>query len=250
MVQIDLKNQQAIVTGAARGIGYSICESLLRAGAKVSAWDMSEESLKKAAKKLESLGEISTEVVDVTDMAQVDRAAQSAKKNLGSVDILVNNAGIIGPFVKTWEYDPKDFEKILDVNLHGVFLCSRAVIPMMLKTGRGRIVMIASTAGKIGTPDYSAYGASKAGVIALTKALGRELANTGILVNCITPSLADTDMLKEFPQKKTDWLIEQSPMGRLAKAEEIAAMAVWLCSDECSFSTGAVFDISGGRSVY
>jgi 3-oxoacyl-[acyl-carrier protein] reductase len=246
MNKIDLAGRVAIVTGAARGIGFAIAERLIASGAKVALWDMDAAALSVAGKQLDAI----TQQVDVTKEAQVAAAVQAVHKQFGKIDILVNNAGIGGPIVNTWEYDLATFQKIFDVNVVGVFLGCKHVIPLMKKRNYGRIVNTASIAGKNGTANFSAYGASKAAVIALTKALGRELADTEVIVNCITPGPADTDILNQFTPEKVKWMIDQVPKGRFLKVEEVAAMVAWLASEDCSFSTGAVFDITGGRSVY
>ena len=248
--QINLTNRIAIVTGAARGIGYGIAQRLLESGASVSIWDLDAAAARTAGQQLASLGRVAVEEVDVADENSVSRATQSTAQRFGKIDILVNNAGIGGPIVQTWEYDLATFQKVMNVNVIGVFLGCKHVIPVMRKQNYGRIVNIASIAGKNGTPNFSAYGASKAAVIALTKALGRELADTEILVNAVCPSPADTDILKQFTPQKVKWMVEQVPKGRFVRPDEIAAMVAWLASEECSFSTGQLFDISGGRSVY
>jgi 3-oxoacyl-[acyl-carrier protein] reductase len=248
--RIALTNRVAVVTGAARGIGYSITQRLLESGAAVSMWDLDTAALRTAGQTLASLGKVAVEQVDVADENAVNRATQSTAQRFGRIDILVNNAGIGGPIVQTWEYDLPTFRKVFDVNVVGVFLGCKAVIPIMRKQNYGRIVNIASIAGKNGTPNFSAYGASKAAVIALTKALGRELADTEILVNAVCPSVAETEILNTFTPEKIKWMVEQVPKGRFVQPAEIAAMVAWLSSEECSFSTGQLFDISGGRSVY
>ena len=250
MNKIDLRGQVAIVTGAARGIGYAISERLMNSGAIVILWDMDAAALSDAGQQLAKSGTAVTVKVDVTNESQVAAAVQAAHAQFGKIDILINNAGIGGPIVNTWEYDLATFRKIFDVNMVGVFLGCKHVIPVMKARNYGRIVNTASIAGKNGTPNFSAYGASKAAVIALTKALGKELADTEILVNCITPGPADTDILNQFTPEKVKWMLEQVPKGRFVKVEEIAALVAWLCSEDCSFSTGAAFDITGGRSVY
>jgi 3-oxoacyl-[acyl-carrier protein] reductase len=216
----------------------------------VALWDRDGHALADAESALCKFGPVAAMRVDVTDEAAVASAARAAEAELGPVDLLVNNAGIGGPIVQTWEYDLATFRRILDVNVAGVFLCCKALVPGMRARGYGRVVNIASIAGKNGSPNFSAYGASKAAVIALTKGLARELADTEVLVNAVTPSVAETEILQQFTPEKVKWMVEQVPKGRFVRAEEIAAMVAWLCSNECSFSTGQVFDISGGRSVY
>jgi 3-oxoacyl-[acyl-carrier protein] reductase len=250
MNRIDLANRIAIVTGSARGIGYAIAERLLQSGAAVSLWDIDRDALNQAERNLGVHGKVAAELVDVTDEASVRRATDSTVQRFGKLDLLVNNAGIGGPICQTWEYDVDTVRKVFDINYIGTFLCCKHAVPAMKKHNYGRIVNIASIAGKNGTPNFSAYGASKAAVIALTKALGRELADTEILVNAVCPSVADTDILKQFKPDKVKWMVEQVPKGRFVHTSEIAAMVAWLCSEDCSFSTGQLFDISGGRSVY
>lgn len=188
--------------------------------------------------------------VDVTDPASVEGMVAAALERFGRIDILVNNAGVLGPTAPTEEYPPDAWRRVLSTNLDGVFYCSRTVLPHMLARGWGRIVNIASIAGKEGNPGMAAYSASKAGVIGFTKALGKEVATRGVLVNCIAPALIDTDMAAQLPPETRDYVVSRVPMGRLGTAEEVAALVAWLCSDECSFSTGAVYDISGGRATY
>jgi len=238
------------VTGAARGIGLAIAERLLDSGAAVALWDFDDRALREAALGLKARGPVAPVEVDVTDEDAVIRATRETESALGPVDLLVNNAGIGGPIQQTWEYDAATFRRVLDVNVTGVFLCCKALVPGMRKRNYGRIVNIASIAGKNGSPNFSAYGASKAAVIALTKGLARETAETEVLVNAVTPSVADTDILNQFTPEKVKWMVEQVPKGRFVQASEIAALVAWLCSEECSFSTGQLFDISGGRSVY
>lgn len=248
--RIDLADHTAIVTGAARGIGLAIVDRLLDSGARVALWDRDEAALDVAEEQFAGRGRIMTVTVDITDEPAVMQAMRSTEAKLGPVAILVNNAGIGGPIVQTWDYDLATFKKVFDVNVNGTFLCCKAVLPSMRIRGYGRIVNIASIAGKNGSPNFGAYGASKAAVIALTKSLARELADTEILVNCVCPSVADTEILQQFTPEKVKWMVEQVPKGRFVKPGEIAAMVAWLASDECSFSTGQLFDISGGRSVY
>lgn len=247
---IDLADRTAIVTGAARGIGLAIAERLLASGASVALWDRDATALAAVETTLAGKGRCIVQPVDITDEAAVTQGVRTAEAKLGPIAILVNNAGIGGPVVQTWEYDLATWRQIFAVNVDGIFLCSKAVIPAMRARGYGRIVNIASIAGKNGTPNFSAYSASKAAVIALTKALGRELADTEILVNCVCPSVADTEILQSFTPEKVKWMLDQVPKGRFVKPDEIAAMVAWLASEECSFTTGQLFDITGGRSVY
>jgi 3-oxoacyl-[acyl-carrier protein] reductase len=250
MNQIDLKGRCAVVTGGARGIGYAISERLLDSGATVSLWDRDAGALKSACATLSARGRVDMEVVDVTREESVGAAASATLTKLGGVDLLVNNAGIAGATKKTWEYDLAAFREVLDVDLVSVFLCCRALIPGMMKKGYGRIVNIASIAGKEGNANAGAYSAAKAGVIGLTKSLGKELATNGVLVNCVTPAAARTDILKQVSEEHIQFMLSKIPMGRFVGVQEIAAMVTWLCSEDCSFTTGGVFDISGGRAVY
>jgi NAD(P)-dependent dehydrogenase (short-subunit alcohol dehydrogenase family) len=250
MNRIDLAGRKAVITGGARGIGLAAAERMLQSGAEVSLWDMDAAALDAAAKRLAGIGKVNTSVVDVTSAASVTAAAQSAIGQMGQVDILVNNAGITGPNVTVWEYSPEDWRKVIDVDLTGPFLCARAVVPMMIERNYGRIVNIASIAGKEGNPNASAYSSAKAGLIALTKSLGKELAKTGIRVNCITPAAVETDIFKQMTETHIQFMLSKIPMGRFGQITEVAGMICWLASEEMSFSTGAVFDISGGRATY
>ncbi len=234
MNPLDFKGRTAIVTGGLQGIGAAIARRLEGSGATVRVWDL-------AAKK---------DPVDVSDAAAVERAAAKALADLGKIDALVNNAGIAGLNAPTAEYPVEEWERVLRVNLTSQFLCCRAVAPHMVKRKYGRIVNIASIAGKEGNPNAVAYSASKAGVIALTKSLGKELAQTGVLVNCVTPAAAKTAIFDQMTKQHIDYMLSKIPMNRFVTVEEIAALVCWLASEECSFSTGAVFDISGGRATY
>jgi 2-dehydro-3-deoxy-L-rhamnonate dehydrogenase (NAD+) len=248
MNRIDLGGRTAAVTGAARGIGRAIAQRLADSGARVAVWDADEAAGTAAAKELG--GGAFAVRVDVTDPASVEAARDRTVAEAGRIDILVNNAGIAGPTVKTWDYPVEDWRRVLDIDLTGVFLCCRSVSPHMMANGWGRIVNIASVAGKEGNPNAVAYSAAKAGVIALTKSLGKELAETGVLVNCVTPAVIVTDILKQVSQQHIDYMLSKIPMGRFGKVEEAAALVAWLASEDCSFSTGATFDLSGGRATY
>jgi 3-oxoacyl-[acyl-carrier protein] reductase len=250
MNQIDLKRRRAVVTGGARGIGYAIARRLLQSGATVSLWDLDVDAMAEAALELSKTGPVHIAQVDVTDETSVNTAAEKSRDAMGGIDILVNNAGIAGSTAKLWELSVAEWRKVVDIDLIGPFLCCRAVVPVMLCGKYGRIVNIASIAGKEGNPNASHYSAAKAGVIALTKSLGKELATAGILVNCITPAVIETDILKQVGQKHIDYMLSKIPMGRFGKVGEAAAMAAWLSSDDCSFTTGGVFDLSGGRATY
>jgi NAD(P)-dependent dehydrogenase (short-subunit alcohol dehydrogenase family) len=239
-----------VVTGAARGIGLAIAARLTAAGAPVTIWDVDETQGTRAAAELRGRGTVDALAVDVADAASVERAARETLRRHRRVDILVNNAGIAGPNMKTWEYPPETWRAVLAIDLTGVYLCCRALVPGMLEQRYGRIVNIASIAGKEGNPNASAYSAAKAGVIGLTKSLGKELAGTGVLVNCVTPAAVETDIFQQMTREHIDFMRSKIPMGRFGKVEEVAALVAWLASEECSFSTGAVFDISGGRATY
>ena len=233
MNQLDFKGRTAIVTGGMQGIGAAIVKRLEQSGAKVKVWDL-EGSPK----------------VDVSDRKSVEYATSQAISDLGKIDILVNNAGIAGKNVPTVDYPIEEWDRVLRVNLTSQFLCCRAVAPHMVKAGYGRIVNIASIAGKEGNPNAVAYSASKAGVISLTKSLGKELAQAGVLVNCVTPAAAKTAIFDQMTEQHIRYMLSKIPMGRFVHVEEIAALVCWLASADCSFSTGAVFDISGGRATY
>ena len=246
MNQIDLKGKNAVITGGARGIGYAVAERMLQSGASVTLWDIAADRLEQAKATLSALGRVEVHGVDITDEDQVLAAAKAS----GTVDILVNSAGITGPNMKTWEYSSKDFRAVQEINLIGTFHCCKAVVPGMMARDYGRIINIASIAGKDGNPNAPAYSASKAAVIGLTKSLGKELAQTGIRVNALTPAAAQTEMFSQMSQAHIDFMLSKIPMNRFVKVEEIAAMIAWMASEECSFTTGSVFDISGGRAVY
>ena len=242
-----LDGQTAIVTGAARGIGLGIAKRLAHEGCRVVSWDRDAGPL--AASKTEFEPALA-QVVDVTDLKSVERTFEAAAKMFGKIDILVNNAGVNGPTVPTWEYPPEAWDRVLSVDLTGVFYCCRAIVPHMRANRYGRIVNIASIAGKEGNPNAAHYSASKAGVIALTKSLGKELATENISVNCITPSAAKTRIFDQMTQAHIDYMLSKIPRGRFLQVQELATLAAWLASEENSFSTGAVWDLSGGRSTY
>jgi 2-dehydro-3-deoxy-L-rhamnonate dehydrogenase (NAD+) len=250
MNKIDLTQRAAIVTGGARGIGLAIARRLLASGAGVSLWDVDASALAFAHEELKSQGTIHTAVMDVTSAESAEAAAAASAQALGKLDILVNNAGIAGANAKTWETDPSEWRRVLEINLTGPFHCCRAVIPHLLRNAYGRIVNIASIAGKEGNPNAAHYSASKAGLIALTKSLGKELATSNIVVNAVTPAAIATEIFTQMSQTHIDYMLSKIPMGRFGKVEEAAALVAWLCSEDCSFSTGAVFDLSGGRATY
>jgi 3-oxoacyl-[acyl-carrier protein] reductase len=234
MNQLDFRNRTAVVTGGRIGIGAAIARRLEKSGARVAIWDVGDKA----------------DPVDVTDQASIDRALKKTLASLGRIDVLVNNAGIAGPTMPVVEYPVEDWKRVIDIDLNGPFLVSRAIVPHMVKSGYGRIVNIASIAGKEGNPNAAAYAAAKGGLIAFTKALGKELATTGVLVNAVAPAAAQTAILDQVTPEFAKFMLSKIPMGRFVKVEEVAALACWLASEDCSFSTGAVFDISGGRATY
>jgi NAD(P)-dependent dehydrogenase (short-subunit alcohol dehydrogenase family) len=250
MNQIDLAGKCAVITGGGQGIGRAVAERLLESGAAVSLWDMDAALLEATAAELSAKGRVHVQTVNVADADAVQRAADATAAELGSLDILVANAGITGPNAKLWEYPVDAWARVMEVNLNGVFHCCRAVAPHMLRAGYGRIVNVASIAGKEGNPNASAYSASKAGVIALTKSLGKELAGQDIAVNCITPSAAKTRIFEQMTPEHIEYMLAKIPRGRFVDVGEIASLVAWLVSAENSYTTGAVFDLSGGRATY
>ena len=250
MNQIDLKNRKAVVTGGAQGIGLAIAERLLKSGASVSLWDRDESLLMETSDSLSSKGKVEPVVMDVTDLKSVRNSTEKTKELLGAIEILVCNAGIAGPTAKIWEYPPEEWQQVIDIDLTGVFNCLHVVSPMMIDQNYGRIVNVASVAGKDGNPNAAPYSAAKAGVIALTKSLGKELAGYDIAVNCITPAAAKTRIFDQISEDHIQYMLSKIPRNRFLKVEEAASMVAWLCSEENSFTTGGVFDLSGGRSTY
>lgn len=248
MNQLDFAGRHAVVTGGAAGLGYGIAERLIASGGSVTLWDRDESMALKAAA---ALGPQAFAVkVDVSQQPSVSAAVAAALAHSPRIDALVNSAGITGPNTKLWDYPVDDWRQVMEVNVNGVFLCCREVVAQMRKQGYGRIVNIASVAGKEGNPNASAYSASKAAVIALTKSLGKELADTGIRVNCVTPAAVKTAIFDQMTPEHIAFMLSKIPMGRFGTVQEVAAMVGWLCTEDCSFSTGAVFDLSGGRSTY
>lgn len=250
MNEIDLKGRRAVITGGAQGIGKAVAARFLRSGAAVSLWDRDANLAREAQSELSSLGQVHVAAVDVTNEEQVGAAAAETKKALGGVDILVANAGVTGPNLKLWEYPLSAWSDVVNVCLHHTFLCAKAVVPGMIEQNYGRIVNVASIAGKEGNPNASAYSSAKAGVIGLTKSLGKELAGYNIAVNCITPAAAKTRIFEQMTQEHISYMLSKIPRGRFLELNEIAAMVAWLASEENSFTTGAVFDLSGGRATY
>ena len=248
MNQLDFAGRHAVVTGGAAGLGYGIAERLIASGGSVTLWDRDEAA---AAKAVAALGAKAFAVkVDVAQQSSVAAAVAATLGHSPRIDALVNSAGITGPNTKLWDYPVDDWRQVMEVNINGVFLCCREVVAQMRAQGYGRIVNIASVAGKEGNPNASAYSASKAAVVALTKSLGKELADTGIRVNCVTPAAVKTAIFDQMTPEHIAFMLSKIPMGRFGTVEEVAAMVGWLCTEDCSFSTGAVFDLSGGRSTY
>ena len=250
MNSIDLNGRRAIVTGAAQGLGRAIAERLQASGASVYVWDFDAAAMAEAQADWPAGGPAGCVEVDVSDPDAVEAALRETQASAGGIDILVINAGISGPNMPTWEYPVDDWRRVIDIDLNGPFLTSRAVVPLMKDAGWGRIVNIASVAGKEGNPNAPAYSAAKAGLIGLTKSLGKELAGSGVLVNCVTPAAVETRIFDQMTQTHIDMMKSKIPLGRFGLPQEIAAMVAWLCSEDCSFSTGGVFDLSGGRATY
>jgi 3-oxoacyl-[acyl-carrier protein] reductase len=250
MNQIDLQGRVAVITGGAQGIGRACAERFLRSGARAVLWDIDGALLASTREQLAALGTVDTAVVELADETAVAAATAAALAGHGRIDILVNNAGITGGNGPTWELAPEVWRRVIDVNLVAPYLTCRAIVPQMLKQGYGRIVNIASVAGKEGNPNASHYSASKAGLIALTKSLAKELATKGVLVNAVAPAAAKTAIFDSMTPAHIDFMLSKIPMGRFLGVTEAAAMIAWLASEECSFSTGAVFDLSGGRATY
>ncbi|MEX3948825.1 SDR family NAD(P)-dependent oxidoreductase [Paraburkholderia sp. EG287B] len=250
MNQLDLNNRVMVVTGGARGLGYAVAQRALRSGASVALWDIDVERLERARAELSELGNVSVVTVELTDEASVEAAAQQTVKTHGAIHALVNSAGITGGNGLTWELPVDVWRRVIEVNLIGSYLTCRAVVPRMIEQGYGRIVNIASVAGKEGNPNASHYSASKAGLIGLTKSLGKELATKGVLVNAVTPAAAKTEIFDSMSQQHIDYMLAKIPMNRFLMPDEAASMIVWLTTEDCAFSTGSVFDLSGGRATY
>jgi len=249
MIKYDLNNRVAVVTGGAQGFGLAITERFIEAGAKVVIWDIDENAAKEAIDKVKS-EHLSHQVVDVTNFEIVNKNLEEVEKKFGKIDIFVNNAGIAGINTTVAEYPLDEWKKVMNLNLNSVFYCCKAVVPFMLKNDYGRIVNIASIAGKEGNPNASAYSTSKAGVIGLTKSLGKELAQNNIAVNCVTPAAAKTRIFDQMTEEHINYMLSKIPRNKFAKVEELASLVTWLASEENSFSTAAVFDLSGGRATY
>ena len=248
MHQFDLKNKNAVVTGGAQGLGLDITKNFLSSGAKVFIWDIDEKELIKAVKELNNPN-LEYNVVDVTNFNEIQNTVKKITTN-NNIDILINNAGITGPTTELWNYNNDEWNKIVQINLMGTFYCCKSIVPNMIKNNYGRIVNVASVAGKDGNPNASAYSSAKAGIIALTKSLGKELADKNIAVNAVTPSTANTKILNQMSEKHVEYMLSKVPRGRFLELNEFSSLVCWLSSEENSFSTAAVFDISGGRSTY
>ena len=245
MNKIDLLNRNAVVTGGAQGFGLAIVERFTASGAKVAIWDKDQEILNKI-----NIKNTIKKVVDVSSYKSVSNGLETILQELGQIDILVNNAGIAGPSCKTWDYPIEEWQKVIDIDLTGVFFCCKAIVPHMKEKNYGRIVNISSIAGKEGNPNATPYSAAKAGVIALTKSLGKELAENNIAVNCVTPAAAKTRIFDQISQEHIDYMLSKIPRNRFVLVEELASLVTWMVSEENSFTTGAVFDLSGGRATY
>ena len=249
MIKYDLNERVAVVTGGAQGFGLAVSERFIEAGAKVVIWDIDEEAIKNAIHKVNSEN-LSYQIVDVSNFENINKSLLEIERKQGKIDIFINNAGIAGVNTTVAEYPLDEWKKVIDLNLNSVFYCCKAVVPFMEKNNYGRIVNIASIAGKEGNPNASAYSTSKAGVIGLTKSLGKELAQKNIAVNCVTPAAAKTRIFDQMTQEHIDYMLSKIPRNKFAKVEELASLVAWLASEENSFSTAAVFDLSGGRATY
>jgi len=249
MNEIDLQGRNAIVTGGAQGFGLAITKRFLASGAKVMIWDIDKEMLSTTQNKINNK-DCFFDVVNVVENLEVKNRIDYAVEKIGNIDIFVNNAGITGPNETTWDYGVEDWKKVIDVDLNGVFYCSKNIVPHMIENNYGRIINIASIAGKEGNPNAVAYSSAKAAVIALTKSLGKELSEYNISVNCVTPSAGKTRIFDQMTEEHIDYMLSKIPRNRFVKHEEVSSLVAWLASEECSYSTGAVFDLSGGRATY
>ena len=249
MIQFDLKDRVAVVTGGAQGFGFAITQRFIESGAKVVIWDIDESEAKKAIEKINSKN-LSYQIVDVSDFIKINEKLTETESSHGRIDIFINNAGVAGMNTTVAEYPIEEWNKVINLNLNAVFYCCKAVVPFMEKNNYGRIVNIASIAGKEGNPNASAYSTSKAGVIGLTKSLGKELAQKNIAVNCVTPAAAKTRIFDQMTEEHINYMLSKIPRNKFAKVEELASLVTWLSSEENSFSTAAVFDLSGGRATY
>ena len=249
MNNLDLKNRVAIITGGAQGFGLAISKRIIESGGKVVIWDIDENAVETALKEINS-NDLSFKKVDVTNFEAIEKALLETENELGKIDLFVNNAGITGMNAKVWDYPLEEWKKVIELDLNSTFYCCKAVVPHMIKNNYGRIVNIASIAGKEGNPNASAYSTAKAGVIGFTKSLGKELADKNIAVNCVTPAAAKTRIFDQMTQEHIDYMLSKIPRNRFAKVNELASLVCWLLSEENSFTTAAVFDLSGGRATY
>ena len=249
MNNLDLKDRVAIITGGAQGFGLAISKRIIQSGGKVAIWDIDETAVESALKEINSK-DLSSKKVNVTNFAEIEKALLETENELGKIDIFVNNAGITGMNAKVWDYPLEEWKKVIELDLNSTFYCCKAVVPHMIKNNYGRIVNIASIAGKEGNPNASAYSTAKAGVIGFTKSLGKELADKNIAVNCVTPAAAKTRIFDQMTQEHIDYMLSKIPRNRFAKVNELASLVCWLLSEENSFTTAAVFDLSGGRATY
>ena len=249
MNNLDLKDRVAIITGGAQGFGLAISKRIIESGGKVVIWDVDEIAVEAALKEINS-NDLSFKKVDVTNFEEIEKALLETENELGKIDLFVNNAGITGMNAKVWDYPLDEWKKVIELYLNSTFYCCKAVVPHMIKNNYGRIVNIASIAGKEGNPNASAYSTAKAGVIGFTKSLGKELADKNIAVNCVTPAAAKTRIFDQMTQEHIDYMLSKIPRNRFAKVNELASLVCWLLSEENSFTTAAVFDLSGGRATY
>ena len=249
MNNFDFKNRVAIITGGAQGFGLAISKRIIQSGGKVVIWDIDESAIESALNEISSEN-LSFKKVDVTNFVEIEKALLETENELGKIDIFVNNAGISGMNAKVWDYPLDEWKKVIELDLNSTFYCCKAVVPHMIKNNYGRIVNIASIAGKEGNPNASAYSTAKAGVIGLTKSLGKELADKNIAVNCVTPAAAKTRIFDQMTQEHIDYMLSKIPRNRFAKVDELASLVCWLSCEENSFTTSAVFDLSGGRATY
>tara|TARA_Y100001936_G_scaffold229847_1_gene252381 strand:+ start:144 stop:893 length:750 start_codon:yes stop_codon:yes gene_type:complete len=249
MNKYNFNNRVAIVTGGAQGFGLSITKKIIQSGGKVIIWDIDNDAIEKAKKEVDS-NNFSYQLVDVTDFKSIEVSAKELETKFGKIDIFVNNAGITGMNAKVWDYPLDEWKNVIELNLNSTFYCCKVIVPYMIKNNYGRIINIASIAGKEGNPNASAYSTSKAGVIGLTKSLGKELADKNIAVNCVTPAAAKTRIFDQMTDEHINYMLSKIPRNRFAKIDELASLVCWLASEENSFSTAAVFDLSGGRATY
>ena len=249
MNKYNFKNRIAIITGGAQGFGLAITKRIIQSDGKVVIWDIDNEAIEKAKKEINS-DNLSYQIVNVTDFKAIEDSVKELEKKFGNIDIFVNNAGITGMNAKVWDYPLEEWKKVIELNLNSTFYCCKAIVPHMIKNNYGRIINVASIAGKEGNPNASAYSTSKAGVIGLTKSLGKELADKNIAVNCVTPAAAKTRIFDQMTDEHINYMLSKIPRNRFAKVDELASLVCWLASEENSFSTAAVFDLSGGRATY